>query len=77
MDIICIEGATPGPVSVTVSHQGRVRQLMLDVAPHPAGGWRARTPGGVWGLRCHSVHTAVLLEAVEIVVDDVIAVVDG
>ena len=65
MDILCITGATPGPVSVTVAHQGAVRQLAMEVAPHPAGGWQARQRGGAWGLRCHSVQTAALLEAAE------------
>jgi hypothetical protein len=65
MDILCITGVTPGPISVTVTHQGDVRQLAMDVARHPAGGWHARHRGGAWGLRCHSVQTAVLLEAAE------------
>jgi hypothetical protein len=65
MDILCITGPTPGPISVTVTHQGEVRQLAMDLARHPAGGWHARYRGGAWGLRCHSVQTAVLLEAAE------------
>jgi hypothetical protein len=69
MDILCITGATPGPISVTVTHQGAVRQLAMEVGPHPAGGWHARHRGGAWGLRCHSVQTAVLLEAAEAFVE--------
>jgi hypothetical protein len=69
MDIICITGAAPGLVSVTVSHQGQVRQLPMEVERHQAGGWRARHRDGVWGLRCHSVNTAVLLEAAEAFVE--------
>ena len=70
MDIICITGTTPGAVFVTVSHEGQVRQLPMDVARHAAGGWQARLcdaaqGGGAWGLRCYSVNTAVLLEAAD------------
>jgi hypothetical protein len=65
MDVLCITGAAPGPVSATISHNGAVRQLRLDVAAHPAGGWQARRPGAAWGPRCHSVHTAVLLEGAD------------
>jgi hypothetical protein len=65
MDIICITGTTPGPVSVTLSHAGQVRQVAMDIARHPAGGWQARHNGGRWVLRCHSVPTAVLLEGAE------------
>lgn len=67
MDILCISGVAPGPVMVSVAHCGQVRQLAMDVARHQAGGWRARRPGAPWGLRCHSVQTAVLLEAAEAV----------
>jgi hypothetical protein len=63
MEVICIIGATPGPVTATVSHAGSVRQLPMDVARHPAGGWQARLRGGEWGLRCHAVTTAVLMES--------------
>jgi hypothetical protein len=66
MDIICIAGDTPGPVAVTLAHAGQVRQLAMDVQRHPSGGWHARLPGGAWGLRCHSVPTAVLLEGAEV-----------
>lgn len=65
MDILCISGVAPGPLSVSVTHAGRVSQLALEVGRHPVGGWRARRPGGIWGLRCHSVQTAVLLEAAD------------
>jgi hypothetical protein len=66
MEIICITGAAPGPVSVTVSHAGDVRQLNMVVARHQAGGWQARG-SGPWGPRCHSVRTAALLEAAEMI----------
>ena len=69
MEVICIIGATPGPITASVSHDGDVRQLAMDVARHPAGGWQARLRGGAWGLRCHAVTTAVLLEASEAFVD--------
>ena len=73
MDIICITGATPGPVAVTLSHAGEVRQLAMEIARHPSGGWQARHHGGRWGLRCHSVPTAVVLEGAEAFVDQGIA----
>ena len=44
---------------------GAVRQVPVEVQPHPAGGWRARLPGGTWGARCRAVTTSVLLEAGE------------
>jgi hypothetical protein len=69
MEVICIIGATPGPITATVTHDGNVRQLPMDVARHPAGGWQARRRGGDWGLRCHAVTTAVLLEAGEAFVE--------
>jgi len=65
MEVLCIIGATPGPVTATLSHEGNIRQLAMDVARHPAGGWRARLRGGEWGLRCHAVTTCVLLEGAE------------
>jgi hypothetical protein len=66
VDIICIMGEAPGPVTATVSHCGEVRQVRLTVARHAAGGWQVRSASGLMGLRCHSVRTAVLLEAAEI-----------
>lgn len=66
MDLLGIMGELPGTVNVGVSHAGTVRQLRLEAMPHPSGGWRARAPGGAWGLRCHSARTALLLEAAEI-----------
>jgi acyl CoA:acetate/3-ketoacid CoA transferase alpha subunit len=69
LDILCITGTAPGPISVTVSHLGAVRQVAMEVQGHPAGGWRARHRAGAWGLRCHSVRTAVLLEAAEALAD--------
>ena len=69
MEVLCIIGATPGPVTATVTHGGCVRQLAMDVARHPAGGWQARLRGGEWGLRCHAVTTSVLMQASEAFVD--------
>ncbi len=63
MDLICITGAAPGPVTATVAHDGSVRQIAMEVARHTAGGWQVRLPGGAWGVRCHAVKTGVLLEA--------------
>ena len=65
MEVICILGPTPGPVTATVAHEGAVRQLAMEVARHPAGGWQACLQGGPWGARCHAITTAVLLEAAE------------
>jgi hypothetical protein len=69
MEVICIIGATPGPITATVAHEGTVRQLAMDITRHPAGGWQARLRGGAWGLRCHAVTTAVLMEASEAFVE--------
>jgi hypothetical protein len=67
MDIMCITGPVPGVITATVSHAGDVRQIKLEVARHPAGGWHARLlTGQAWGLRCHAVPTAILLEAAEV-----------
>jgi hypothetical protein len=63
MEIICVVGPVPGRVTATVSHEGEIRQLPMDIASHRAGGWQARRPNGDFGLRCHSVNTAILLEA--------------
>jgi hypothetical protein len=70
MDILCMTGEAPGHMDATLSHLGCVRQLRFEVARHPVGGWRARRPGGAWGVRCHSVRTAILLEAAEAVMDE-------
>ncbi len=69
MEVICITGTTPGPITATMSHEGRVKQVPMDIARHPAGGWRARLHGAAWGLRCHAVTTAVLMEASEAFLD--------
>jgi hypothetical protein len=73
MDIICIMGEAPGPLTATVSHGGELKQVRLSVARHGVGGWQARGAGGVWGPRCHSVRTAVLLEAAEVFAEPVAA----
>jgi hypothetical protein len=71
MEIVCIAGPVPGLVSATVSHRGDVRSVKLEVARHPAGGWHARRLAGqVWGLRCHAVPTAIMLEAAEAFADE-------
>ena len=73
MDIVCINGAVPGVVSATISHRGEVRTVQMDVDRHPAGGWHARLlTSQSWGLRCHAVPTAILLEAAEIFADEII-----
>ena len=70
MDILCITGPVPGVVVATVSHKADIRSLTLEVDRHPAGGWHARRLAApVWGLRCHSVPTAVLLESAEAFAD--------
>ena len=66
MEIISIEGRAPGRVVATVSHGTRVRQLPMDLAAHPAGGWQISQADGTFGPRCHAVSAAVLLEASEI-----------
>lgn len=70
MEILCITGAVPGIVSATLSHQGRVRSVKLDVERHPSGGWHARQlHSPCFGARCHAVPTAVLLEGAEMFAD--------
>jgi hypothetical protein len=70
LNIICITGPVPGIVTATVSHQDDVRAVVLEVAPHPAGGWHARLlNSAAWGLRCHTVPTAIMLEAAEVFAD--------
>ncbi len=70
LNIICIAGPVPGIVTATVSHQGDVRAVVLEVAQHPAGGWHARLlNSSIWGLRCHAVPTAIMLEAAEVFAD--------
>jgi len=66
MEVLLIEGAVPGTITATVSHEAKLRRLQVELAKHPNGGWRARTAGGEWGLRCNAVATAILLEASEI-----------
>ncbi len=71
MDVLCIEGLAPGQVIASVTHGGLVRRLCLEVARHQNGGWKARTPGGSWSLRCNAVATAILLEASEVFADSI------
>jgi hypothetical protein len=73
MEIMCIDGVVPGVVSATISHRGDVRTVKMDVDRHPSGGWHARLlTSQCWGLRCHAVPTAILLEAAEIFADEII-----
>ena len=73
MEIVCITGPVPGVVSATVCHRGDVRSVRLEVARHPSGGWHARLLAApVWGLRCHTVPTAILLEAAELFADEAV-----
>ena len=70
MEIICIQGAAPGRIVATLSHEGRVRQLPMTVLRHPAGGWQVQQAAGGFGPRCHAVGTAVLLQGSEAFVAD-------
>ncbi len=65
MEVVSIEGHAPGSIVATLSHGTRVRQLPMNLAIHPAGGWQIRQSDGGFGPRCHAVSTAVLLEASE------------
>ena len=66
MDILCIQGSAPGRLVATVSHGAQVRQMPVNVLRHPAGGWHVQQNDGSFGLRCHAVSAAVLLEAGEV-----------
>ena len=71
MEIVCIIGPAPGIVTATISHRGDIRSAKMELARHPSGGWHARRlDSASWGLRCHAVPTAVLLEAAEIFTDE-------
>ena len=71
MEILCITGPVPGVVNATLSHGTEIRAVALEIGQHPAGGWHARRLAAPrWGLRCHSVPTAILLEAAEIFADE-------
>jgi hypothetical protein len=70
MELICVQGETPGPVVATLSHGARIRQVSLTVVTHPAGGWRVQLPQGGFGPRCHAAATAILLEAGEVFAAD-------
>jgi hypothetical protein len=71
MEILCITGPVPGVVTATVSHGADVRSVKLEIGQHPTGGWHARGLAAPhWGLRCHTVPTAVLLEAAEVFADE-------
>jgi hypothetical protein len=71
LEILCMTGPVPGVISASVSHEGEIRSVKMEVAAHPAGGWHARLLASPhWGLRCRSVPTAVMLEAAEIFADE-------
>ena len=71
MEILCITGPVPGVVLATVSHGTEIHSVKLEIARHSTGGWHARRlTAPHWGLRCHSVPTAVLLEAAEMFADE-------
>ena len=70
MEIISIQGHAPGRIVATLSHGIQVRQLPMNLAAHPAGGWQIRQADGGFGPRCHAVSAAVLLEAAEAFADE-------
>ncbi len=70
MEIICIQGSTPGRIVATLSHGTQVMQMPMTVERHQAGGWHVQQAQGGFGPRCHAVGTAVLLEASEAFVSD-------
>jgi hypothetical protein len=71
LNILCMTGPVPGLISASVSHDGEIRSVKMEVAAHPSGGWHARLLNNPhWGLRCRTVPTAVMLEAAEIFVDE-------
>ncbi len=71
MEILCITGPVPGVVTATVSHGIDIRTVKLEIGEHPSGGWHARRLAApLWGVRCHAVATAVLLEAAEVFADE-------
>jgi len=65
MDILGIMGSMPGQVMATVAHLGVVRQVRMEINRNPSGGWHARRGEAMWGPRCHSATTAILLQAGE------------
>jgi hypothetical protein len=69
MEVICIQGVVPGPIVATLSHQAQIRQIPMQVARHPSGGWQIAQADGSFGPRCHAVATAILLEGSEAFVD--------
>lgn len=66
MELMCIQGAAPGPIVATLSHGAQIRQVPMVVARHPAGGWQIALQDGGFGPRCRSVATAILMEASEV-----------
>jgi hypothetical protein len=73
VELICIQGPTPGQVIATLSHKTRIRQIPMQIAQHPAGGWRVALPEGGYGPRCRDVAAAILMEACECFTDDALA----
>jgi hypothetical protein len=72
MDILGIMGNAPGPLVATISHEGEIRSIRMNVARHPEGGWHVRKPCGGWGPRCHAVPAAILMEASEAFVGEAV-----
>ncbi len=70
MELLCIQGAAPGRIIATLSHQARIRQIAMDIAKHPAGGWQVALPDGGFGPRCRGVAAAILMEASESFTED-------
>ncbi len=63
MELLCIQGAAPGRIVATLSHDSQIRQVAVMVARHPAGGWHVALAEGGFGPRCRSIATAILMEA--------------
>ncbi len=72
MELICIEGAAPGSVIATLSHESRIRQIPMTLARHPSGGWHVILAEGGFGPRCRDVAAAILMEASECFTDAVV-----
>ncbi len=70
MELLCIQGAAPGQLIATLSHNAEIRQIPMSVARHPSGGWRIELDEGGYGPRCRAVSTAILLQASELFADD-------
>ncbi len=72
MDILSITGSAPGPLVSTLSHNGEILTVRMNVARHPEGGWHVRKACGGWGPRCHAVPAAILMEASEVLEQEMV-----